>query len=252
MADASTARVNAGNASNGPKVSGTRTLVSLVLLVVVLIVCAIELRAGLGHFLTLKAFNNKEVSENNLFKNITYEAANGMVAAFPSKSAVKQGDFEDVHHYYWYSLLRPLMGEGNPEVFMTVDHSEPVNAISFYTSTEGEMEIPPFDPNAPVSAPPMGMPGGAGGGGPGMGGPGMGGPGMGGGGRREGGDRKGRGGDRPAMEDEKEAAKPDAAPSDAAAEPGNTPADETPEPKSDATPEPATEEAKSEAPAEPK
>jgi hypothetical protein len=239
MVDAPPAKASTGNASKGPKVSGTRTLVSLVLLVVVLIVCVIELRAGLGHFMTLKAFNKKEVSENNLFKNVSFEAASGMVAAFPSKSAVKEGEFEDVHHFYWYSLLRPLMGEGSPEVFMTVDHSSPANAISFYTSTEGEVEHPPFDPNAPVSAPPMG--------GPGMGGPGMGGPGMGGGG-----DRKGGGGGRPPMEDEKEPAKTDTESADAPAEPANTPGGETPEPKSDATPEPAPEETKSEAPADPK
>lgn len=241
MADAPPAKVSTGNASNGPKVSGTRTLVSLVLLVVVLVVCVIELRAGLGHFMTLKAFNKKEVSENNLFKNITFETASGMLTAFPSKSAVKPGDFEDIHHFYWYSLLRPLMGEGHPEVFMTVDHSEPANAISFYTSTEGEPEPRPDDPNAPVAAPPMGMPGMPGGG-----------QGMGGEGRREGGDRKGGGGDRPAMEAANEAAKSDTAPTDAPVEPAKTPADEAPEPKSDASPEPATEEPKSEAPAEPK
>jgi hypothetical protein len=241
MPDAPPGKVSPGNASNGPKVSGTRTMVSLVLLVVVLIVCAIELRAGLGHYLTLKAFNKDSVSENNLFKNISYEDAKGMIAAFPSKFDVKQGEIEDVHHYYWYSLLRPLMGEGSPEVFMTVDHSEPANAISFYTSTEGEVEIPPFDPNAPPSvAPSMGM----GGGMPGMG--------MGGGRNSEGGDREGRGGDRPAMEDENESPKPDAEPTDAPGEPANTPADETPEPKLDASPEPATEDVKSEAPAEPK
>lgn len=248
MADASPAKASTGNVSNGPKVSGTRTLVSLVLLVVVLVVCVIELRAGLGHFLTLKAFNKKDVSENNLFKNVTFEVANGMIAAFPSKSAVKTGEFEDIHHYYWFSLLRPLMGEGNPEVFMTVDHSEPANAISFYTSTEGELEAAPFDPNAPAPAPPMGT-----GGMPGMpgmdGGRGAGGPGMGGGGGRR---REGGGGGRPAMEDESEPAKSDAEPADAPAEPANTPDAATPEPKSDATPEPAADDSKSEAPAEPK
>ncbi len=247
MADSPPAKASTGKAPTGPKVSGTRTLVSMIFLVVVLIVCAIELRAGLGHFLTLKAFNKESVSENNVFKNIKYEDANGMVAAFPSKSDVKPGEFEDTHHYYWYSLLRPLMGESNPEVFITVDHAEPKNAVSFYTSTEGEIEFPPYDPNAPVSAAPMGM------GGPGMGGPGMSRPGMGGGGRGsgEGGDGKG-GSDRPPMEDEKDSPKSDAAPADSAVEPANKPSTDTPAQKSDATPEPAPEEAKSEVPAEPK
>ncbi len=251
MVDAQLTKASTGKAPTGPKVSGTRTLVSMILLVVVLIVCAIELRAGLGHFLTLKAFNKESVSENNLFKNIKYEDANGMVAAFPSKSDVQPGEFEDIHRYYWYSLLRPLMGENSPEVFMTVDHAEPRNAVSFYTSTEGEVEFPPHDPNAPVGvAPSMGM--GTMPGIPGMGG-GGGGPGMGGGGRGrpEGGDGKG-GKDRPPMEDETESPQPDAAPADGSAEPANTIATDPLAPKSDATPEPATEEAKSELPAEPK
>lgn len=229
MADAPPAKVSTGKSTSGPKVSGTRTLVSMVLLVVVLIVCAIELRAGLGHFMTLKALNKKDISENNLFKNITFESANGMVAAFPSKSEIKQGEFEDVHHYYWFSLLRPLMGEGNPEVFMTVDHASPPNAISFYTSTEGELESPPHDPNAP--APPTGMSG-MNSGGPEMG------MGMGGGRKRE-------GGSRPAMEEVDEPAKSDAAPTDAPAEPANPPADAPAEPKSDAAPEPTADDAKS-------
>lgn len=179
MAETSLPKPAPANVPAGPKVSGTRTLVSLVALVLVLIVCAIELRAGLGHYLTLKAFNGKEVSENSLFKSVTLDAAKGMMAAFPSQGEVKKGDYEDLHHYYWFSLLRPLMGESSPEVFVTVDHLEPPNAISFYTSTEGELEVPPHDPNAPASAPPMGMggmpgmmggPGGPGGhgGGPGM------------------------------------------------------------------------------------
>lgn len=232
MADAPPAKVSTGNSTSGPKVSGTRTAVSMVLLVIVLIVCAIELRAGLGHFMTLKALNKKDISENNLFKNITFEAANGMVAAFPSKSEVKQGEFEDVHHYYWFSLLRPLMGEGSPEVFMTVDHASPPNAISFYTSTEGELESPPHDPNAPASAPPTGMPG------MNSGGPGMGmGMGMGGGRNRE-------GGSRPPLEEADEPAKSDAAPADAPAEPANPRADDPTEPKSDAAPEPAADDAK--------
>ena len=245
MAETPPAKAPTGNAPTGPKVSGTRTLVSLVVLAIVLVVCTIELRAGLGHFLTLKSYN--KVSENNLFKNITYDQANGMVAAFPSKSEPKKGEFEDTHRYYWYSLLRPLMGKSSPEVFITVDHAEPMNAVSFYTSTEGEMETVPFDPNAAPPAPTMGMGGMPGmGGGHGGEGSGMGGGGMGGPRRPRGGDQKG---DRPAMEGESETnvaepAKPDAEPADAVVEPTA--------PKADAPLEPATEDAKVDAPAEPK
>ncbi len=247
MADAPPAKTTTGKTPTGPKVSGARTLVSLIVLVVVMIVCVIELRAGLGHYLTLKAFNKEAVSQNNLFKSVSFEAADGMVSAFPSKSPVKEGDHEDVHHYYWFSLLRPLMGEGNPELFITSDHAEPKNAVSFYTSTEGEVEHLPYDPNAKSSAPPMGMPGMSGM--PGMPG---GGSSMGGGGSHDGGDQKRGGGDRPALEEENAAPKSDAAPNDAGSDPVNTPAGETTETGADASPEPVTEGAKSDASAEPK
>ena len=184
-------------APTGPKVSGTRTIVSLVFLVVVLVVCVIELRAGLGQFLTLRSFN--KVSDNNQFKNVPFADAEGMVAAFPSKSDVQPGNHEDMHHYYWYSLLRPMMGQKNPEIFVFADHASPPAALSFTTSTEDETFQAPVDPNA---SPAMTNrpPGGAGGMGMGMG---MSGPpsdGPPGGGRPGGGGKGGAG--RPPLEDE--------------------------------------------------
>ncbi|MDA1230013.1 MAG: hypothetical protein O2856_04500 [Planctomycetota bacterium] len=253
MAETPPAKANPSKAPTGPKVSGTRTAVSMVLLVVVLVICVIEVRAGLGPYLTLKSFKN--ASEDDIFKNITYEQAHAMVAAFPSKSEVQAGEYEDVHHYYWYSMLRPLMGKTNPEMFVSVDHSDPKKAITFYTSTEGEIKNPPHDPNAPVPAGPPGGPMEMGGGMPGMGG----GMGMGGGGGRPpGGDRKG-GSERPAMEEETDPASTEPAktetdpaattdpPKEASAEPTqpvDAPADETPATKPEAVPE------KSDAPTE--
>ena len=254
-------------APTGPKVSGTRTIVSLVFLVVVLVVCGIELRAGLGPFLTMRAFN--KVSENNQFKDVSLADAQGMVAAFPSKSPVKVGEPEDMHHYYWYSLLRPLMGNKNPELFVWSDHSSPPKAASFSTTTEGEIAHTPIDPNAPPASPPystmppggprgmsMSPPGGAfPGGGPPGGGP------PSGGGRKD---------SRPPLEDAgtdpdtKDPAATDPAATDPAAtdppktegEPGATPTTEpapteaTPT-EPDATTEPAKEDEKPETPAAP-
>ncbi len=238
-------------APTGPKVSGTRTIISLVFLVIVLVVCGIELRAGLGQFLTLRSFN--KVSENNLFKNVPLAEAQGMVAAFPSKSDVQVGDFEDVHHYHWYSMLRPLMGEKNPELFISADHNTPPNAVSFYTSTEGEISLLPVDPNAPPASAPMSTmpPGGPMG--MDMSGPMGGGP--------PGGGRKGGKGSRPPLEDAaadpetKDPAADPAAPAKTDGASGSTPtepvATEPVAPETDATPEPAADNAKSDTPAEP-
>ena len=234
-------------APTGPKVSGTRTIVSLIFLVVVLVVCGIELRAGLGPFLTMRSFN--KVSDNSLFKNVSLADAQRMIAAFPSKSPVEVGDSEDVHHYYWYSLLRPLMGKKSPELFVSADHSSPPNAVSFYTSTEGEPAISPIDPNAPPASPPFSTmpPGGPRG--MNMSPPGSGPP----------GGAKGGSASRPPLEDagtdpetkDPVATEPAATdPSKTEGEPGATPTEATPS-DSDATTEPATEDEKPETPAEP-
>lgn len=223
-------------APTGPKVSGTRTIVSLVFLVVVLVVCVIELRAGLGQFLTLRSFNI--VSENNQFKDVPFAEAEGMVAAFPSKSDVQPGNHEDMHHYYWYSLLRPMMGKKNPEIFVFADHASPPAALSFTTSTEDETFQAPVDPKAApaMTTMPSGGPGGM------MGPPSDGPPGGGG---------KGGAG-RPPLEDEapatetKDPAATDSQKTDG--ESGATPTEPVPS-QPDPTTEPAKENEKSETPA---
>ncbi len=225
----------------GPKVSGTRTIVSLVFLGIVLIVGGIEVRAGLGQFLTLRSYN--KVSENGLFKNFSFDEAQGMVAAFPSKSDVQVGEYEDVHHYYWYSLLRPLMGDKAPELYVSSDHSDPAAAVSFYTSMEGEIAHTPSVPGAPGAGGPMS-------GGPMTGGMGMG-MGMGG---PPGGGRNGGEGNRPPLEDEAtDSETKDPAATDRPAtesESGAAPAEPAPT-EPDATPEPAAENPKSQTPAAP-
>ena len=135
-----------GNAPAGPKVSSVRTIFSLILLLAVLVVCVIEVRAGFGQFLTNKAFTN--VSQNNMFQDVSFAEAQGMLAAFPSESPVEVLPTEDVHHYQWFSLLRPLMGGKSPEMYVTTDHSDPPKALTFYTSTEDNAYQAPVHPEA--------------------------------------------------------------------------------------------------------
>jgi hypothetical protein len=134
-----------GDAPAVPKVSSVRTTFSLILLLVVLVICVIEVRAGFGQFLTNKAFTN--ASQNNMFQDVSFAEAQGMLAAFPSESPVEVLPLEDVHHYQWFSLLRPLMGEKSPEMYITVDHSDPPKALTFYTSTEDNSYQAPLHPD---------------------------------------------------------------------------------------------------------
>lgn len=134
------------NASTEPRISSTRNTVSLILLVISLIVGGIEVRAGLGQFLTMRALNS--VSENNAFKEVPFAEAEKMLVGFPSKLPVETTELEDVHHYQWYSLLRPLTGSKSPELYMTSNHTDPPKAVSFYTSVE---EFGHVDHNIPSS-----------------------------------------------------------------------------------------------------
>ncbi|HQX52526.1 MAG TPA: hypothetical protein PLY87_09075 [Planctomycetaceae bacterium] len=136
MSEESSAGSARGKAPTGPKVSGARTAVSLVLLAIVLVICVIEVRAALGQHFTLKSFVAK--STESMFDNVSLAEAQGMISMFPSSPVVTTGDTEDTYHYRWYSLLRPLFGKDVPELYVSADHSDPPLAVSFYTSVGEE------------------------------------------------------------------------------------------------------------------
>ena len=151
----------------GPRVSPVRTIISLLLLLTVGVVCGIELRAGLGQYLTGKAFGAK--SEEGAFTEVTLSEAKSMVSMFPTETVHRSTPSETVIKFEWFSLLRPLMGEASPQMFVTAGGGDDPLAMTFHTEADDEA-------TAPVSAtdggggPPDGM-----GKGPiGMGGMGMG------------------------------------------------------------------------------
>lgn len=127
------------NVSAGSKISSTRRYVSMVLLVISLVIGVIEVRAGVGQFLTMRAFSN--VSTDNAFKEVSFADAERMIVGFPSKAPVEESEYQNIHHYHWYSLLRPLTGKKSPELFVTSDHRDPPRAVTYYTSTEDFLPV---------------------------------------------------------------------------------------------------------------
>jgi hypothetical protein len=164
----------------GPKVSPARTIISLVLLLVVGAVCVIELKAGLGQMWTTNAM--KANSTDGEFDGLSLVDAKKMISMAPTESVAQEDSQSVTYKYEWKSLLRPLMGETNPVVFLIASKKEPQMALTYHTD-------PTEDP-APVAVPlePMSTEGaiipppntGGGGDGAGMG------SGMGGGGGRRG------------------------------------------------------------------
>jgi len=257
----------------GPKVSPVRTIVSLVVLLNVGTVCVIELRAGLGLYLTGKALATHQgddaasdpaaVENSNAppkprleVKRITMQEARAMVKMFPTESVLRENEAETIYRYQWFSLLRGLIGEKAPEIFISADKGDPPMYQTFFTEGDeaggnyvgpaspdvGGAGLPPEDfaaggPGRGMGRPPQGM-GGRGG----MGGP----PGMGGGGGRKGGGGGGGGGGmRPPAEFPEEPKTEEPKTEEPKTEEPKTEEPKTEEPK---TEEPKTEEPKTEEP----
>lgn len=153
--------------AGGPAVSKARTIVSLILLLVVGVVCVIELRAGLGHWMTANAMKGK-CNDQGEFENLTLQDAQGLVKFGP---AVKE-NAEDAgvsFRYTWFSLLRPIMGDGSPGLTLVATKGEKPMALTFHTDAEEEPMASPAPtsgtetPSASSPGGMMGAPGGPGG-----------------------------------------------------------------------------------------
>lgn len=229
----------------GPKVSPARTVASLILLVVVGVVCAIELRAGFGQMMSGKSLAAK--SKDGEFTDLSMEDARGMMSLSPKETIENRGP-DAYYHYEWYSFLRPLMGQTNPKLTIVATNEDKPMAMAFFASDETD-SIAKSAPSLEGSAD-----AGAGGGGPGMMSGGMGGPGMMGGGMggpgMGGGPGSGGKNKRPALEDEPASSDSSSpaetpAPSESTV-PAETPASETP---ADDAPAPSSDTPAAEEPA---
>ena len=172
----------------GSKVSPARTVASLILLLIVGVVCAIELRAGFGQMMSGKSLAAK--SNDGEFTDLSMEDARGMMSLAPKETIENRGP-DTYYHFEWYSLLRPLMGQTNPKLTIVATNEEKSMALAFFASDETDSiakSAPSIDGSVDSGVEASGMMGG------GMGAPGMG---MGGGPEAGGGNSE-----RPAMEDE--------------------------------------------------
>ena len=115
-------------------VSGTRKMVSMVMLVIAVVVFAIELRASLGQSNSVKALSAK--SEDGIFNGVSLADAQGMLSLFPTESVIRETEYEKVYQYTWTSVLRPLMQQPQPQLFIVTKPSEPTLAMTFFTDPE--------------------------------------------------------------------------------------------------------------------
>ena len=213
--------------ATGPKVSPARTVASLILLLIVGVICAIELRAGFGQMMSGKSLAAK--SNEGEFTDLPLEEARGLLSLSPNERTEERGP-DTYYHYEWYSLLRPLMGQQNPKLTIVASNGEKPMALAYFASDEPDVATSPLAKDSGAGAAPPGM----------MGGSGMGG-GMGGGMGMGSGDGTGGGrgpSQRPPLEEDSEPAE-GAAPAD-----GGTPSESTPAPET-TSPEAAPEAAAS-------
>lgn len=190
------------------KVSPARTAASMVLLLIVGIICVIELRAGLGQMLSGRALAAR--SNDGEFTDLSFEEAIGLLKLAPEPTVEKRS-LDSIYRFEWYSVLRPLLGQQNPQITIIASNDEKPMALAFTTADEEPASTEDSGSENPASSPSP-MPGG------GMMGPG--------GGPESGAGERTDGRQRPEMEESNESA---AAPE---SDPTSTPAasTETPEP----------------------
>jgi len=137
--------------------------VSLLLLFVVGAICFVELRAGFGQMLSGKALAAK--SSDGEFTDLLLEDARGLMRLAPKESVETRGP-DSVYRFEWYSLLRPLMGQQNPQIIIIASNDETPMALAFTTvqeELEPEVSVPQADGGGPAGGPGMmGMGGGMG------------------------------------------------------------------------------------------
>lgn len=151
---------------SGAKVSPARTAASVVLLLIVGVICVIELRAGLGQMLSGKALAAR--SNDGEFTELSLDEAVGLLTMAP-QATVETRHLDSIHRYEWYSVLRPLIGQQNPQVTIISSNDEKPMALAFTTADE-EPEPAPVPASAGETSSPMAGPGGMMGAGMGPGG----------------------------------------------------------------------------------
>ena len=151
---------------SGAKVSPARTAASVVLLLIVGVICVIELRAGLGQMLSGKALAAR--SNDGEFTELSLDEAVGLLTMAP-QATVETRHLDSIHRYEWYSVLRPLIGQQNPQVTIISSNEEKPMALAFTTADE-EPESAPVPASAGETSSPMADPGGMMGAGMGPGG----------------------------------------------------------------------------------
>ena len=115
-------------------VSRTRKAVSSAVLAVVVIVLAIELRAAIGHAQSVKALT--AVAPEGLFEKTFQAEIESKLLLFPAESVVRSNIDEHVVRYHWFSILRPLIGQPELELFVVAAPEEPRQAFAFYTDPD--------------------------------------------------------------------------------------------------------------------
>lgn len=127
-----------GKAPQGPKVSPARTIASLILLLVVGVICLIEMRAGLGQYLSGKELKGVLGGDDTAasLKSVRFTEARALLSMSPTEEVVRETDHEKVYRYSWYSLLRPLIGEPSPQIFISVTTDADAIATGFFTSED--------------------------------------------------------------------------------------------------------------------
>ena len=134
--------LQATNPKAKASVSKARKAFSTILLILLTIVLAIEVRAAVGH--TWSGTELADNSKNGVFAETKFEEVKGMLKLWPTEEVIREdadkGEVE--YRYSWYSLLRPLLNKPTAEYFLvkkTVDGAEGV-VFDIQSPNAGEID----------------------------------------------------------------------------------------------------------------
>ena len=99
-------------------VSPLRKKVSALILILLIGVLGIEIRAGLGQYMTGNSL--AAIAPDGAFplNTLSYDELQASISMGPESEVVRESDAEVEYRYTWFSLLRPLLSRPQAAIFV--------------------------------------------------------------------------------------------------------------------------------------
>lgn len=122
-------------------VSPLRKKLSAILLLALLVVLAVELRAGIGQMLAGKSLQAAAPDGVFEYDKVSRESILSMFSLAPAETLVRENTEELEYEYKWFSLLRPVLSRPEAAFYVVYRNQEPLTAVRHGTEPPGKIEL---------------------------------------------------------------------------------------------------------------